>query len=99
MAQNIFKSAFQRLSISFLLISFLAACGNVRFTASPSTDGTGGTATGNGTTPGDDGNIAGNDGGPRVGGDDGSIAGATPTPTPPPSGARNVNYSLQVPAA
>lgn len=93
MAQNLFK----RLTLSFLLMSFLAACGNVRFTASSSTDGTG-TTTGTGNNnPGDDGNIAGNDGGPRPG-DDGSIPGATPTPTPPPSGARNVDYTLVVPA-
>lgn len=96
MAQNLFKSV----TISLLLMSFLAACGNVRFSASSSTDGTGAAAgtNGNGTTPGDDGAIAGNDGGSRPG-DDGSMAGATPTPTPPPSGSRDVAYSLQVPAA
>ncbi|MBS1970042.1 MAG: hypothetical protein JSU04_07025 [Bdellovibrionales bacterium] len=93
MAQNLFKSV----TVSLLLMSFLAACGNVRFSASSSTDGTGTTSGTNGT-PGDDGAIAGNDGGPRPG-DDGSVPGATPTPTPPPSGARDVSYSLQVPAA
>lgn len=92
MAQNLFK----RLTLSFLLMSFLAACGNVRFTASSSTDGTGTTTGGGNNNPGDDGNIAGNDGGPRPG-DDGAVPGATPPP--PPSGARNVDYSLQIPAA
>lgn len=74
MAQNIFKRPVTGLLTSFFLISFLAACGNVRFTASSSTDGTGATA-GTGGNPGDDGNIAGNDGGPRQDGDDGNIAG------------------------
>lgn len=92
MAQNLFK----RFSISLLLMTFLAACGNVRFTASSSTDGSG-TTSGTGNTPGDDGAITGNDGGSHPG-DDGSV-GVTPTPTPPPSGARDVAYSMQVPAA
>ncbi len=87
MAQNLFKSV----TISLLLMSFLAACGNVRFSASPSTDGT----SANGR-PGDDGAIVGNDGGPRQG-DDGSVPGTTPPP--PPSGARDLSYSMQVHAA
>lgn len=102
MGQNIFKSAKLRLPIYLLLISFLGACGNVRFTATPSSDGSAGTA-GTGTTPGNDGQIVGNDGGPRAGGDDGSNAGGTPgttaTPAPPPSGPRDIHYSKAVPAA
>ncbi|WP_413290074.1 hypothetical protein [Bdellovibrio sp. HCB337] len=104
MAQNIFKRPLTGVVTSFLLISFLAACGNVRFTASSSTDGTGTTSGTGGNNPGDDGNIAGNDGGGRDDGDDGAIPGgggtpgSTPTPTPPPSGPRTVDYNLTVPA-
>lgn len=105
MAQNIFKRPLTGFITSFLLISFLAACGNVRFTASSSTDAAGTAGTG-GSNPGDDGQIAGNDGGDRnTPGDDGSIPGGggtttnpTPTPTPPPSGPRTVDYTLTVPA-
>jgi len=96
MAQNLFK----RFTISLLLMSFLAACGNVRFSASPSTDGTGTTS----GVPGNDTNNPGPGGGNNnTPGDDGAIPGGgnnttnpTPTPTPPPSGNRDVNYSLQV---
>jgi hypothetical protein len=97
MSQSIYKRPLTGFAISFLIVSFLAACGNVRFTASSSSDGAAGTTGTTGNNPGDDGSTAGGGtDGDHTDGDDGSIPGATPTP--PPSGPRTVNYSLTVPA-
>lgn len=95
MAQEFYMKPLTGFLTSLFFISFLTACGNVRFTATPSTDVTGTTA-GIGDNPGDKDNIGGDSGG-RDDGDDGNAP--STTPTPPPSGPRTVTYSLTVPAA
>jgi len=92
MAQTIFK----RITLSLLLIGFLTACGNVRFSANTSSsDGTGTTA--GGTDPnGGNGNTGGNDPNTGIG------TSATPPPvtsaTPPPSGStQTLSYTVPPP--
>lgn len=72
--------------MSVSMITLLAACGNVRFTADSSNSG----VSANGANPGNDGSTPG-DG--HEDGNDGS------TPGSPPSGPRDVNYSMKVPPA
>ncbi|MGZ3744755.1 MAG: hypothetical protein ACXWRA_13285 [Pseudobdellovibrionaceae bacterium] len=99
MAHIFLKRPLHWLSI-YLLFMSLVGCGNVRFTASTSPNGTvtpAGTA--GTTTPGNNGQLTGSDGG---GGNDGSTpgsgpgSGTGPTPTPPPTGPRDVHYSKLV---
>jgi hypothetical protein len=92
MAQNIFKSAF----LSLLLISFLTACGNVRFSGNTSSSSEG---TGNASSTNNGGNDPGIGVGGNNNGDDGSKGGSNsggPTATPPPSGSPQ-SYSYVVP--
>lgn len=89
MPQVLFKNIC--FAVAFAL--FMIACGNVRFSASPSSSGEGiaGMPNGTGSDPGLPGdNGTGIDPGVGIGG---------PTPTPTPIGTHTVNYNLVVPPA